>query len=49
MVDLAGSERLSKSNSEGLRFDEAKNINKSISTLGMCISALAVDKKKFPL
>ena len=31
IVDLAASERLSKSNSEGLRLNEAKNINKSIS------------------
>jgi len=43
---LAGSERLSKSNSEGLRFEEAKNINKSIATLGNCIAALAQEKKK---
>jgi len=46
LVDLAGSERLSKSNSEGLRFEEAKNINKSIATLGNCIAALAQEKKR---
>ncbi len=46
LVDLAGSERLSKSNSEGLRSEEAKNINLSISNLGMCIAALAAQKKK---
>ena len=40
IVDLAGSERLSKSNSEGLRLNEAKNINKSISALGNCVAAL---------
>ena len=41
IVDLAGSERLSKSGSEGLRLNEAKTINKSISALGNCIAALA--------
>jgi hypothetical protein len=46
IVDLAGSERLSKSNSEGLRIEEAKNINKSISALGNCIAALATDKSR---
>jgi len=46
IVDLAGSERLSKSNSEGLRIEEAKTINKSISALGNCIAALAADKNK---
>ena len=41
IVDLAGSERLSKTGSEKLRLEEAKNINKSISALGNCIQALA--------
>lgn len=41
IVDLAGSERVSKSGSEGARLAEAKNINKAISALGNCISALA--------
>ena len=45
MVDLAGIERVSKSHTDGLRLEEAKNINKSITTLGMCISALASEKK----
>ena len=36
----------SKSNSEGLRIEEAKNINKSISALGNCIAALANDKSR---
>lgn len=41
IADLAGSERLSKSGSEGARLAETKNINKEISALGNCISALA--------
>lgn len=43
IVDLAGSERLGKSGSEGLRQQEAKVINKSISALGNCISVLSSD------
>lgn len=46
IVDLAGSERLSKSFSEGIRLEEAKMINKSISALGNCIAALANENKK---
>jgi len=42
---LAGSERLSKTGSEGLRLQEAKNINKSIAALSNCISALASENK----
>lgn len=41
IVDLAGSERISKSGSEGLRLEEAKKINISVSSLGNCINALA--------
>jgi hypothetical protein len=41
IVDLAGSERISKSGSEGLRLEEAKKINVSVTALGSCISALA--------
>ena len=41
MVDLAGSERLKKSKSVGLRATEAKSINLSLTTLGMCINARA--------
>ncbi|RMZ57100.1 hypothetical protein APUTEX25_002332 [Auxenochlorella protothecoides] len=41
MVDLAGSERLKKSGSTGLRASEAKSINLSLTTLGMCINARA--------
>jgi kinesin family protein 5 len=34
LVDLAGSEKVSKTNAEGKTLDEAKGINKSLSTLG---------------
>jgi kinesin family protein 1 len=45
LVDLAGSERQSKTAATGERLKEAANINKSLSTLGMVISALA-DREK---
>jgi len=41
IVDLAGSERVCKSGLDGVRLEEAKRINKSISSLGNCIAALA--------
>uniref|UniRef100_A0AAQ4S3C1 Kinesin-like protein n=1 Tax=Gasterosteus aculeatus aculeatus TaxID=481459 RepID=A0AAQ4S3C1_GASAC len=41
LVDLAGSEKVSKTGAEGSVLDEAKNINKSLSSLGNVISALA--------
>jgi kinesin family protein 5 len=44
LVDLAGSEKVSKTGAEGKRLDEAKNINKSLSTLGMVIYALTDGK-----
>ena len=45
MVDLAGSERQSKTHATGVRFQEAININQSLTTLGNVISALVDDKK----
>ncbi|KAJ8268696.1 hypothetical protein COCON_G00138680 [Conger conger] len=41
LVDLAGSEKVGKTGAEGVVLDEAKNINKSLSSLGIVISALA--------
>lgn len=40
LVDLAGSERQSKTKAAGLRLEEAKNINLSLSALGNVIKAL---------
>lgn len=40
LVDLAGSERQSKTQATGVRLDEAKNINLSLSALGNVIKAL---------
>lgn len=44
LVDLAGSEKISKTGAEGKRLDEAKNINKSLTALGMVINALTDGK-----
>eukprot|EP01031_Cornospumella_fuschlensis_P030176 gene30176-36454_t len=41
LVDLAGSEKVSKTGASGTRLEEAKNINSSLTTLGMCINALS--------
>ena len=44
LVDLAGSEKVGKTGAEGKRLDEAKNINKSLSTLGQVIFSLTDGK-----
>uniref|UniRef100_A0AAX7SY88 Kinesin-like protein n=1 Tax=Astatotilapia calliptera TaxID=8154 RepID=A0AAX7SY88_ASTCA len=46
LVDLAGSERADSTGAKGTRLKEGANINKSLTTLGKVISALAELKKK---
>ena len=41
MVDLAGSERANSTGATGQRLKEGANINKSLTTLGKVIAALA--------
>ncbi|TPX35776.1 hypothetical protein SmJEL517_g01872 [Synchytrium microbalum] len=45
-VDLAGSEKVKESKTSGETFGEALSINKSLLTLGICISALATPHRK---
>jgi kinesin family protein 1 len=45
LVDLAGSERSTVSGTSGLRLKEGSEINRSLSTLGRVISALADNKR----
>ena len=48
-MDLAGSERAESTGAKGTRLKEGANINKSLTTLGKVISALAesVKRKKY--
>ena len=45
LADLAGSERVARTVSTGVRLEEAKHINASLSALGNVISALAANNK----
>ncbi|KAF6144178.1 hypothetical protein GIB67_004851 [Kingdonia uniflora] len=48
IVNLAGSERIDKSGREGHMLEEAKFINLSLTSLGKCINALAVNSPHMP-
>jgi hypothetical protein len=49
LVDLAGSERANASDGRNyMRFEEAKAINLSLSSLGNCVSALVAGRKHIP-
>jgi len=48
LVDLAGSERIAKTKASGVRLEEAKKINQSLSVLGKTVRALAEKSKHVP-
>lgn len=47
LVDLAGSEMVSKTGAGGQQLEEAKQINKSLSALGLVIKALTDGKSTY--
>jgi hypothetical protein len=47
LVDLAGSEKISKTGASGQTLEEAKKINKSLSSLGNVINALTDGKVSY--
>ena len=48
VVDIAGSERVKKTMSEGVRFNEATNINTSLLAFGNVVQALAAKRSHVP-
>ena len=48
LVDLAGSERIAKTGATGKTLEEAKKINLSLTTLGICIKNLTESKGHVP-
>jgi hypothetical protein len=46
LVDLAGSERFVKTGAEGVRLNEGKHINKSLTSLGNVINKLSENGKQ---
>uniref|UniRef100_A0A0G4G082 Kinesin-like protein n=1 Tax=Chromera velia CCMP2878 TaxID=1169474 RepID=A0A0G4G082_9ALVE len=46
LIDLAGSERNARSKSEGVRFEEARVINSSLSALGKVVLALSLSNRE---
>jgi kinesin family protein 5 len=48
LVDLAGSEKVKNTGASGMRLDEAKQINKSLSTLGRVINMLTAGAAHVP-
>ncbi|KAL4493521.1 hypothetical protein ABPG72_007529 [Tetrahymena utriculariae] len=47
-VDLAGSEKIAKTHVSGQQLEEAKNINKSLTCLGIVINSLSEKKEHIP-
>jgi kinesin family protein 5 len=48
LVDLAGSERIAKTGAKGKTLEEAKKINLSLTTLGLCIKNLTEGRPHIP-
>jgi kinesin family protein 5 len=46
LIDLAGSEKISKTGAQGKALEEAKNINVSLTSLGLVIKALTEKTSK---
>jgi len=48
LIDLAGSERVNVTGAKGIRLEESKKINQSLSALGNVVSALVNKKAHIP-